>query len=99
MRRALLRPPFLFWLSTNGQYGSPLCNSGLTTLMTKRRPGEVGLVLTTAIAFPLFRRRQVDGLTGREANVRLLPVVLARQATLRLLFLAAHVQRRHVFDA
>src|SRR4249920_943375 len=98
MRPALLRPPFLFWLSTNGQCGSPLCSSGLTILMTKRRPGEVGFVLTTAIAVPLFRRRQIDGLAGREPHVGFLLIVLPRHTALRLLFFAANVQRRYVLD-
>lgn len=40
--------------------GLPLCSSGLTTLTTWRRPGDVGLHLTTAIVLllRLTQRRQ-----------------------------------------
>ncbi len=38
---------------SNGAKGLPLCSSGLTTLTTWRRPGDVGLHLTTAIVLLL----------------------------------------------
>ncbi len=46
--------------SSNGAKGLPLCSSGLTTLTTWRRPGDVGLHLTTAIVLllRLTQRRQ-----------------------------------------
>ena len=39
----------------SGQYGSPLCSSGVTTLTSARRPGEVGLTLTSGMTrFPSY---------------------------------------------
>ena len=49
MRPLLLRPPDLDFGAVKGPYGSPLCKSGFTTLTTKRRPGDVGLHLTTGM--------------------------------------------------
>ena len=35
----------------SGQCGSPLCRSGVTTLTSARRPGEVGLTLINGMAY------------------------------------------------
>jgi hypothetical protein len=48
---ALLRPVPFGSVVTSGQYGSPLCSPGVTTLTSARRPGEVGLTLTNGIAY------------------------------------------------
>ncbi len=48
-----------FAVFSNGAKGLPLCSSGLTTLTTWRRPGDVGLHLTTCRIFiRLTQRRQ-----------------------------------------
>src|SRR5436189_1669939 len=51
MRPALLRPTPLGSVVTSGQYGSPLCSPGVTTLTRLLRPGEVGLTFTSGIAY------------------------------------------------
>src|SRR5262245_54146746 len=46
-----LRPAFFDCFSTRRAYGPPLCRSGLTSLTTARRPGEVGLTLTRGTVY------------------------------------------------
>src|SRR2546429_9786332 len=78
MRPWTLRPSVFDCFTISGQYGSPLCSSGVTTLTSARRPGEVGLTLTSGMALVfLFRRREVDFLALGEAHVGLLPAALA----------------------
>lgn len=58
--------------STSGAKGLPLCSSGLTTLTTWRRPGDVGLHLTTAIVLLLRltqRRRRSQILAFFQGDV------------------------------
>src|SRR2546425_1018160 len=76
MRPWTLRPSVFDCLTISGQYGSPLCSSGVTTLTSARRPGEVGLTFTSGIAsrVPLLRRREIDFLARGEPHVGLFPV-------------------------
>src|SRR5690606_1786035 len=71
----------------------------LTTLTTKRRPGEVGLVLTTAMIYVSHSTElgKVDFLTLLQPDVSFLPVrALARLTAYRALGLALDVQHLHV---
>src|SRR5574338_642117 len=96
----LLRPLPRFCGTTSGQCGSPLCSSGVTTLTSARRPGEVGLTLTRGMAcrLSLFGRREVDFLALGEAHVGLLPVAPAPGEPPEAALLAVHVEHRHVLD-
>ena len=58
IRPLLFLPPDLLFFFSKAEKGRPLCSSGLTTLTTKRRPGDVGLHLTTAIIIPLYLQYQ-----------------------------------------
>src|SRR5262245_66444615 len=51
MRPELLRPTPFGSVVTSGQCGSPLCSPGVTTLTRLLRPGDVGLTLTSGIAY------------------------------------------------
>src|SRR6266567_268864 len=70
MRPRLFRPEPRFLLSTSCSNGRPLCRSRLTTLTSARRPGDVGLTLTSAT---LGLLSEVDFVAGLQAHVRLLP--------------------------
>src|SRR5438477_9099493 len=94
MRPRLFRPEPRFLLSVSFATGPPVCRSGLTTLTSARRPGEVGLTLTSAMSLRLLR--EVDFRTGFEAHVRLLPVATAAGIGAKALCLAADV---HDLDA
>src|SRR2546423_2523181 len=77
MRPWTLRPSVFDCLTISGQYGSPLCSSGVTTLTSARRPGEVGLTFTSGIAgrVPLFGRRGIVFLGRREPPLGLFSLV------------------------
>src|SRR3569832_247843 len=85
MRPRLLRPPFFWSRSTSASCGPPLCRLGSTTLTTKRRPGEVGLTLTSAIVFillyklrgELLRTAEFDIEPGLQFDVSLFAVIAA----------------------
>src|ERR1700675_1514941 len=80
----LLRPEPRFLDSVRWSIGRPLCRSGLTTLTSARRPGDVGLTLTSGMS---CLRGESDFLPRLEADVRLLPVAapsVVRAETLRL---------------
>src|SRR4249920_2605858 len=100
MRPALLRPLFCDWLTSSGAYGLPLCSSGLTTLTSERRPGEVGLTLTSAMAYSsaLFEGGKVDFLAGGEADIGLLPVAAPADEAPEALLLALDVGHLHRVD-
>jgi hypothetical protein len=50
MRPTLLRPAWRFFLEVSGSNGPPLCRCDLSSLTTKRVPGEVGFILMTGIS-------------------------------------------------
>src|ERR1700704_536517 len=79
MRPWTVRPSVFDCLTISGQYGSPLCSSGVTTLTSARRPGEGGLTFTSGIAsgVPLFRRPEIDFPARGEPHVGLFPVAAA----------------------
>src|SRR5438034_989969 len=93
---SLLRPEPRFLLTMSLSTGPPLCRSGLTTLTTARRPGEVGLTLTSGMALRLLR--EVDFLSWLEADVRLLPVPAAAGILPEALGLALDVGDLNVGD-
>src|SRR5258708_36878689 len=86
----LLRPEPRFCDSTSDATGAPLCSDALTTLTIARRPADVGLTLTRAMALRL--RREVDFLAGRKRHVALLPVAPAAGVAAEALFLALDVR-------
>src|SRR6266571_1125553 len=88
----LLRPEPRFLMSSSFSTGRPLCSSGLTTLTSERRPGEVGLTLTSGMSDLL---REVDFLPRLEAHVRLLPVAAASAVGTKALGLALDVGDLH----
>src|SRR5438067_3036013 len=94
MRPRLFRPEPRFLLSVSFATGPPVCRSGLTTLTSARRPGEVGLTLTSAMSLRLLR--EVDFRTRLEAHVRLLPVAAAAGIGAEALRLTSNV---HDLDA
>src|SRR5438105_10065885 len=85
----LLRPEPRFWLSTSEATGSPLCRSWLTTLISARRPADVGLTFINAICLGL--RREVDFLSGLQANVGFFPIAPAASELAEALLLALDV--------
>src|SRR3954467_7172916 len=95
MRPLLLRPLPLACLESSGQCGSPLCSSGVTTLTSARRPGEVGLTLISGMALSLFRRREVDFLALGEAHIGLFPAALAAFDAAEAALLALDVRDGH----
>src|SRR5882762_1621118 len=100
MRPWTLRPSVFDCLTISGQYGSPLCSSGVTTLTSARRPGEVGLTFTSGIAsrVPLFRRREIDFLARGEPHVGLFPVAAAALDAAEAARLALDVGHGHRVD-
>src|SRR5687768_2175086 len=92
----LLRPLPRDCGSTSGLYGSPLCSSGVTTFTRARRPGEVGLTLTSGMA--LFRGCEVDFLPRRKPHVGLLPVAAPPERAAEAPLLAADVEHGHRVD-
>src|SRR5688572_18686943 len=95
----LLRPLPRRCGAVSGQYGSPLCSSGVTTFTSARRPGEVGLTLISGMArFRLFRRGEIDFLALGEAHVGLLPAALAADDAAEAALLALHVRHRDPLD-
>src|SRR6266446_4721337 len=100
MRPWRLRPSVFDCLTISGQYGSPLCSSGVTTLTSARRPGEVGLTFTSgmASAAPLFRRREIDFLARGEPHVGLFPVAAAALDAAEAARLALDVGHGHRVD-
>src|SRR5512134_1595225 len=95
----LLRAPVRFWLAVSACTGSPLCRCERSAFTTKRRPGDVGLVLMRAIFKPsvccarrsLFGAGEIDRLALRELHVGLLPVRATTGAAAETLRLAGHV--------
>src|SRR2546425_708225 len=100
MRPWTLRPSVFDCLTISGQYGSPLCSSGVTTLTSARRPGEVGLTFTSGIAsrVPLLRRREIDFLARGEPHVGLFPVAPAALDAAEAARLALDVGHGHRVD-
>src|ERR1700693_1240099 len=88
----LLRPDPRFLMSSSFSTGRPLCRSGLTTLTSPRRPGDVGLTFMSAISGFL---REVDFLPRLEAHVRLLPVAAASAVRAEALGLSLDVGDLH----
>src|SRR5438309_6630876 len=100
MRPWTLRPSVFDCFTISGQYGSPLCSSGVTTLTSARRPGEVGLTFTSGIAsrVPLFRRREIDFLARGEPHIGLFPVAPAALDAAEAARLALDVGHGHRVD-
>src|SRR5512137_1140757 len=101
----LLRAPVRFWLDVSAWTGSPLCRCERSAFTTKRRPGDVGLVLMRAIlvsvrlpATSLRDAGEIDGLAGGEAHVRLLEVRTAPGTAAEALGLAGDVHDAHCID-
>src|SRR5688572_33307364 len=94
----LLRPLPLDCCTVSGQCGAPLCSSGVTTLTSARRPGEVGFTLMSGIASGPFRCGEIDFLARGEAHVGLLPAALAADGAAEAALLAVHVQHGHGID-
>src|SRR4051794_6798854 len=100
MRPTLLRPLPRRCGSTSGQCGSPLCSPGVVTLTKARRPGEVGLTLSSGMSRrSLFRGREIDFLARGDAHVGLLPVAAPSELLAEALAaLAVDVEYRHRVD-
>src|SRR6266550_4897553 len=100
MRPCTLRPSVFDCFTISGQYGSPLCSSGVTTLTSARRPGEVGLTFTSGIAshLPLLRRREINFLAHGEPHIGLLPVAPATLDAAEAARLALDVGHGHRVD-
>src|SRR3569832_1725493 len=106
MRPRLLRPPFFWSRSTSASCGPPLCRLGSTTLTTKRRPGEVGFTLTSAIVYILLytlrgelqRTAEFDIEAGLQFDVCLFAVFAAVHHLVEALGLAQAVHRADVLD-
>src|SRR5205809_1567260 len=64
----LLRPEPRFWLVVSASTGRPLCRFGWTTLISARRPGDVGFTFWRGI---LFIHCEVDFLARLQADVGL----------------------------
>src|SRR5690606_33291137 len=94
----LLRPLAFDWRRRRAQCGSPLCSSGVTTLTSALRPGEVGLTLTSGMGVYLFRRGEVDFLAFGEPHVGFLPVALAALDAAEAALLAVDVGHGHGVD-
>src|SRR6478735_8427098 len=102
----LLRAPVRFWLDVSACTGSPLCRCERSALTTKRRPGDVGLVLMRAIfATPsvepppsLLDAGEVDRLALRELHVGLLEIRAPARAAAETLRLAGDVHDLHGID-
>src|SRR6266567_820051 len=88
----LLRPDPRFLVSRSFSTGRPLCSSGLTTLTSPRRPGDVGLTFIRAISGFL---REVDFLPRLEAHICLLPVTAASAVCTEALGLSFDVGDLH----
>src|SRR5258708_9242391 len=86
----LLRPARLLCFWTRAASGLALCRWALTTLTSARRPGDVGLTLTSAILLGL-PCCEVDLLARLQADIGLFPVPAAADETTETLFLALHV--------
>src|SRR4029078_4551161 len=91
----LLRPDPRFLLSVSALNGAPLCSSGVTTLTSERRPGEVGLTLISAMSALLG---EVDFLARLQAHVRLFPVAPPAAVGAEALGLALDVGDPHRLD-
>src|SRR5512139_3113763 len=105
MRPWLLRAPVRFWCAVRAATGAPLCRCERSAFTTKRRPGDVGLVLMRAIlvsvrlpAASLLDAGEIDGLAFGEAHVGLLEVRAASGAAAEALRLAGHVDDAHGVD-
>src|SRR5215468_12666944 len=96
MRPPLLRPEPRFLLSVSRSIDRPLNRSGLTTLTRARRPGEVGLTLTSGMALSFLR--EVDFLPRFQADVGLLPVAAAAGIRAKPLRLASDIGDLNAID-
>src|SRR5436305_1075612 len=95
----LLRPLVLDCLEVSATNGPPLYSSGVTTLTSARRPGEVGFTLSNGMAARfLFGRREVDFLPGGEPHVGLFPVAAPAFDAPEAALLALHVGHGHGVD-
>src|SRR5512147_3067461 len=105
MRPWLLRAPVRFWLVVRPATGPPLCRCERSAFTTKRRPGDVGLVLLRSIlvsvrlpAASLLDAGEIDGLAFGEAHVGLLEVRAAAGPAAEALGLAGDVLDAHRID-
>src|SRR5260370_32889276 len=98
MRAWTLRPLVFDCLAVSGQCGWPLYSSGLTTLPSARRPGEVGLTFTSGIAASSWRRGEIDFLAFGDPHVGLLPVAPPPDHLAEAARLATHVRYRDRID-
>src|SRR5713226_2397635 len=98
MRPWTLRPLVFDCLAVSGQCGWPLYSSGVTTLTSARRPGEVGLTFTSGIAASSWRRGEIDFLAFGDPHVGLLPVAPPPDHLAEAARLAAHVRYRDRID-
>src|SRR4249920_3633329 len=97
MRPLLLRPPVLVILVVSDFSGLVRVTSSKSEVVTKRRPGEVGLYFLMPMRLrPL---EQVDAVAGHELDDGLLPARAAPAAQAAALGLAAHADRAHVGHA
>src|SRR5580692_2612716 len=91
-----LRAPVRFFLTVSDSSGPPLCRCPRATLTTKRVPGEVGLILMSAMILSLLRGAgEVDRLAGLQADVSLLVAVALAGNVLEAARLAGPVEEIH----
>src|SRR6185295_1613775 len=101
MRPTLLRPEWRVCLTTNGSCGPPFHRCDLSSLTTKRVPGEVGFILMTGISLTTLGLQLgfvVDRLAGGQANVSFLDVLRTALDLAHAARLAGLVHHVHVGD-
>src|SRR5436190_10401461 len=92
----LFRPEPRFLLSVSRSNGPPRCRSGLTTLTSPRRPGDVGLTLTSAMVSRFLS--EVDFVARLQAHVRFLPAASPTRIRAEALGLAVDVDDLDALD-
>src|SRR5688572_17660820 len=100
MRPVLLRPALPFIGAMSERSGSERVISAKSETVMNRMPADVGLKVLTPMGDSLRRRRlvEVDRRTGRERDVRLLPVAELSGVLAEALRLAAHDDRADSVD-
>src|SRR6186713_2121268 len=100
MRPTLLRPACVCFGFVSGPNGPPLCRCDLSSLTTKRVPGDVGFILMTGMSSYLPLRLElgfvVDRLARGETNVGLLEVLGAAERLAEAARLAGLVHDVHI---